>query len=93
MLCLNYRPISILPISSKTLEKLMHQRSTSFLNRYNLLYKDQYGFQRRKSTDHEILGLHTSIIKATENREKSCSIFLKAFDMVNHDILLEKLKY
>ena len=60
------------------------------------MYKHQYGFQRRKSTDHAILDLHTNIVKAIENREKSCSIFpdfTKAFDMVNHDILLKKLKY
>ena len=54
------------------------------------------GFQTGKSTDHAILDLHTFIIKAVENSKKSCSIFLdfaKAFDTVNHDILLEKLKY
>ena len=96
MLCSNYRPISILLLFSKILEKLMHKRLTSFLDRYNILYKHQYGFQRGKLTDHAILDLHTNKIKAVENREKSCSIFLdfaKAFDTVNHDIFLEKLKY
>ena len=96
MLCSNYRPISILPIFNKILEKLMHKRLTSFLDRHNILYTHQYGFQRGKSTDHAILDLHTNIIKAVEDREKSCSIFLdfaKAFDTVNHDILPEKLKY
>ena len=74
----------------------MHERLTLSLDRYNILYKHQYGFQIGKSTDHAILDLHTNIIKAIENREKSCSIFLdfaKVFDTVNHDILLEKLKY
>ena len=86
MLCSNDRPISILPIFSKILEKLMHKRLTSFLDRQI----------RGKSTDHAILDLHTNIIKTVESREKSCSIFLdfpKAFDTVNHDILLEKLKH
>ena len=49
-----------------------------------------------RSTDHAILDLITNKIKAIENREKSCSIFLdfaKAFDTVNHEILLKKLKY
>ena len=85
-----------MPIFSKILEKLMHKRLASFLDRYNILYKHQYGFQRGKSTKHAILDLHTNMIKAVESREKSCSIFLdfaKAFDTVNHDILLEKLKY
>ena len=78
------------------LEKLMHKRLTSILDRYNILYKHQYGFQRGKSTEHAILDLHTNIIKAVESREKSCSIlldFAKAFDTVNRDILFEKLKY
>ena len=85
MLCSNDRPISILPIFSKILEKLMHKRLTSFLDRQI----------RGKSTDHAILDLHTNIM-TVESREKSCSIFLdfpKAFDTVNHDILLEKLKH
>ena len=96
MLCSNYRPISILPIFSKILEKLMHKILTSVLDSYNILYKHQYGFQRGKSTDHAILDLHANIIKAVESWEKSCFIFLdfaKAFGTVNHDILLEKLKY
>ena len=96
MLCSNYRPISILPIFSKILEKLMRKTLTSFLDRYNILYKYQYGFKRGKSTDHAIIDWHTNIIKAIENWEKSCSIFLdfaKAFNMINHDIFLEKLKY
>ena len=95
MLCSNYGPISILPIFRKILEKLMHKRLTSFLDRYNILYKHQNSFQRGKSTEHAIIDLHTNIIKAVESREKSCSIFpdfAKAFDTVNYDILLEKLK-
>ena len=54
ILCSNYRPISILHIFSKILEKLMHKRLTSFLDRY-ILYKHQYSFQRGKSTDHAAL--------------------------------------
>ena len=96
ILCSKCRSISILPIFSKILEKLMHKKLTSFLDRYNILHKHQYGFQRGKSTKHAILDLHTNIIKEVESREKSCSIFLdfaKVFDTVNHHILLEKLKY
>ena len=74
----------------------MHKRLTSFLDRHNILYKHQYGLQRSRLTDHAILDLRTNIIEAVDSGEKSCSIFLdfaKAFDTVNHDILLEKLKY
>ena len=94
MICSNYRPISILPIFSKILEKLMHKRITSFLEKHELLFKHQYGFQKGKSTEHAILDLHSNIIKAIEKKEKTCLIFLdfaKAFDTINHEILIKKL--
>ena len=95
-LCSNYRPISILPIFSKILEKLMHKRLTSFLEKFELLYNHQFGFQKGKSTEHAILDLNFNIIKALEKKEKACTIFLdfaKAFDTVNHKILLSKLEH
>ena len=66
----------------------MHKRLTSFLDRYNMLYKHQYGFQSGKSKYHAILDLHT---KGSWKQRKSCAIFLeiaKAFDMINNDIYL-----
>ena len=94
--CSNYWPISTLPILSKILEKLTHKRLFQYLNKFDILYKHQFGFQKGKSTEHAILDLHTKIIKSIEKHEKACSIFLdfaKAFDTVNHDILLSKLEY
>ena len=95
-ICSNYRPISILPIFSKIIEKLMHKRLTSFLEKYEILFKHQYGFQKGKSTEHAIIDLHSSIIKAIEKKEKECAAFIdfaKAFDTVNHKILLKKLEF
>ena len=95
-ICSNYRPISILPIFSKIIEKLMHKRLTSFLEKYEILFKHQYGFQKGKSTEHAIIDLHSSIIKAIEKKEKACATFIdfaKAFDTVNHKILLKKLEF
>ena len=46
----NYRPISVLPICSKILEKLMLTRLLDFLDRNNIIYKHQFGFQKNKST-------------------------------------------
>ena len=92
----NYRPISILPLFSKTLEKLMHHRLMDYLIKYKFLYEHQFGFQKGKSTEHAILDLHSNLIKAIENYEKPSCIFLdfaKAFDTVNHNILLTKLEY
>ena len=51
----NYRPISLLPIFSKILEKLVALRLTKFLDENNLLYKHQYGFQRKKLTLHPMI--------------------------------------
>ena len=69
-ICSNYRPISTLPIFSKILEKLMHKRLTSFLEKYEILFKHQYGFQEGKSTEHAIIDLHSNIIKAIEKKRK-----------------------
>ena len=94
MIMSNYRPISLLPILGKLLEKVMHSRIIQFLKREKILYKKQYGFQKGKSTEHALIDIQSHIIEAFEKNEKPCSIFLdfaKAFDTVNHDILLRKL--
>ena len=78
------------------MEKLTHKRLFQYLNKSDILYKHQFGFQKGKPTEHAILDLHTKIIKSVEKHEKACSIFLdfaKAFDTINHDILLSKLEY
>ena len=92
----NYRPISILPFFSKIIEKIMHKRLMSFLENNNTLYKHQYGFQKNKNTSHAVLDLYADLINAIDNKKIACSVFLdfaKAFDTVNHAILLKKLEY
>ena len=92
----NYRPISLLPIFSKIFEKLMYSRLYSFLLKDNILFKGQYGFQKGKSTEHAILDIQSKIVDAFENKAIPCCIFLdfaKAFDTVNHNILLSKLNH
>ncbi len=94
--CGNYRPISILPIFSKILKKLMNSRLTSFLGKNDIIYKHQYGFQENKSTSLATLELQSQLIYNVEKGLYSCCIFLyfsKAFDTVNHDILLKKLEH
>ena len=92
----SYGPISILPMLSKINEKLIHARLMSFFMKNKTIHKHQFGFQKGKSTEHAILDIYASILKALEMKEKSCCIFLdfaKTFDTVNHEILLTKLEY
>ena len=88
----NYRPISILPIISKILEKLMHNRLTSFLEKNNTIFEHQYGFQKGKSTSLAIMDLQYKLLNSLDHKKTSVD-FAKAFDTVNHKILIEKLKY
>ena len=87
----NYRPISLLPIFGKILEKLMYSRLYSFVQSQNILHKSQYGFQQGKSTEQALVDIQSKIVDAFENKETPCCIFLdfaKAFDTVNHYTLL-----
>ena len=68
----------------------------SIMSTVLVLLKHQFGFQKGKSTEHAILDIYASILKALEKKQKACCIFLdfaKAFDTVNHEILLTKLEY
>ena len=66
-----------------------------FLEKNDILFKYQFGFRSSHSTDHAILCIIDKILKAIENRNYSCGIFLdfKAFDTVDHQIFVKKLEY
>lgn len=89
----NYHPISILPVISKIYEKLIDKRLMNFFDKHNIIHKHQFVFQDGKSTEHSILDIYTSIIVALAKDKTRCifSDFTKAFDNVNHDILLSNL--
>lgn len=93
---INYRPISILSILSKIIEKLMHKRVTSFINRHNLLNKNQFGFRQDLSTVDAVLEYMDRAYTSLDSREYFTTVFLdfaKAFDTVNHEVLLSKLDF
>ena len=90
----NYRPISLLPFFSKILERLMYNRLYNFLTEHNILSMNQFGFRKNYSTFLALMDLVDSISKNIDEGNYSIGIFLdlsKAFDTINHTILLDKL--
>ena len=92
---INYRPISLLITLSKLLEKIMHTQLYGYLEHNHLLYPSQYGFQTRRSCEQAITELVSYILQSKNHNEHCASIFLdlsKAFDTLDHSILLRKLE-
>ena len=93
-LIINYRPISFLMTISKLLEKIIYKRVYSFLKLNGTLFDHQYGFRMKRSCEQAILDLTGNILQAHNANLKSSALFLnlsKAFDTLNHEVLLSKL--
>ena len=92
----NYRPISLLSIFNKVIEKLMYNRIISYLDKFSILHNNQFGFRSMHLTTHAIFLLTNKIQRSIDNGTNSCGIFIdlcNAFDTVDHRIILDKLKY
>ena len=90
----NYRPVSLLPLPSKIIERVVHNRLYKHLEDLNLLDKNQGGFRKNQSTVNTISKLTGKIFDGINNRNMTIACFIdmaKAFDTVNHNILLQKL--
>jgi len=92
----NYRPISLLSNIEKILEKLMYSRLYSFLDNHKALYDRQFGFRKSHSTINTLLNIVERIRKSLDEGYLACGVFVdlqKAFDTVDHSILISKLKH
>ena len=91
---INYRPIAILPLFSKMFERLIYNRMIKFITKYNILSPCQFGFRSGHSTSHAIVDLVHAISSHLNAGENVAGIFIdisKAFDSLNHKIILMKI--
>ncbi|MCP4437680.1 MAG: reverse transcriptase family protein, partial [Aureispira sp.] len=92
----NYRPISILPVIAKCIEYFVNEQLTNYFENNNLLTKHQYGFRKNNSTTYLMFDLFDNIYDSKSSSKVPAILFLdikKAFDTVDHEILIEKLKF
>ena len=91
----NYRPVSTLPVFGKIFEKIIFERLYNFFMEKNILSSSQFGFRKKHSTAHAVHHSIDIINEAHKNREHVIGIFIdlsKAFDTLDHKILIEKLE-
>ena len=90
----NYRPISLLPILSKILERLIHSHISFFLEEHSLFYPLQFGFRKKHSPYMPLAHIYEEVTKSIVNGNIVCGLYLdlkKAFDTVSIPILLDKM--
>ena len=90
----NYRPVSVLPVLSKILEKAVNSKLLSYLEKNKLLTELQFGFRKQRSTKMAATYLRDQIRREMSNGNMVGAVYLdlsKAFDTMGHDLLINKL--
>ena len=90
----NHRPITLLPAINKIFEKLIYNRLISFFETYKIINTNQHGFRSGHSTELATCKFYEDVLINLNNNHASCAVIIdlsKAFDSVNHQILLHKL--
>ena len=85
--CENYRPISLLSNISKLYERMMHTRLYGFFEKFQLFYKQQFGFRKQHSTNHAILSIIEDIRNSLDKREFVCGVFIDVEKAFNKSII------
>ena len=91
-----FSEFSILSPINKIFETILHKRLSKFWKKYKLFVNCQFGFRKKCSTNNAITYLNEIVLNKVDNAKTVCGIFLdlaKAFDCVNHQILLDKLQH
>lgn len=91
----NYRPVALVPIFSKIFEKYIYAGLYTYLDKYNILIEEQLGFRKKKSINMAIYNLIKTVRSGREKKLPVYAMYMdlkKAFDYVDHDILIGKLE-
>ena len=91
----NYRPISLLSVLAKVIESLVYDQLNGYLSKRKILTDRQYGFRKEKSTKSALIRFINTVQKDLDNKKKAVAVYIdlkKAFDTVNHKILIQKLE-
>ena len=92
----NYRPVSLLPLPGKLLEKIVHSHISGYFEDNKLLTDYQGGFRKNKSTTSTIVSFTDAVLRSMNEAEITLATFVdlrKAFDTVNHRVLIRKLAH
>lgn len=92
--CSNYRPICLLPMINKILEKIINDQLLAYLEENNLIYSHQFGFRKKSNTSTALIDFITVVQRALDKKKKVGALFIdkkKAFETVDQKILLQKL--